>query len=239
MNTVFFRLILAIALLVDIGNSIIIGRLTVNAIGHVRLQIENSNINMLVIYNSYVEVIDLRYCNIGAISFKELTIERFLTLCNKMDFLEVSNSIFEDVECKGDHLDLKEIIKGRNNNSFDPIEFQGRTEDEVFETLGDKQMTESLPAPQKKFEIRDQRRTATRNGPFSIFSGLFPTFSESFSIHRHLLHIHVPIRRPRPPAPALRRNMLRRRAGAGGRETIEKPGVVSLTKSEFLSFTVS
>ena len=39
-----------------------------------------------------------------------------------------------------------------------------------------------------------------------------------------------------PPPPALRRNILRRRVGGGGRGTSEKPGVVSLTKREFLSF---
>ncbi len=64
--------------------------------------------------------------------------------------------------------------------------------------------TESLPAPPKKIEIRDRHRTAARNGPFSIISRLFPTFSESFLIHRHLLPIHVHIRRlpsarARPP----------------------------------------
>ena len=91
-----------------------------------------------------------------------------------------------------------------------------------------------FPHP-KKIEVRDRRRTATRKGPSFIFSGLSPTFRKPFSIHRPSFPFSF---RFGDHPSAHRRNMLQRWADAGGRETIEKHGVVSLTKSKFLSLTM-
>ena len=71
---------------------------------------------------------------------------------------------------------------------------------------------------QTKIKIGDRRRTAGRNRQFPMFFGLFPTFRKPFSIHRQYLPIPSPIRRPRG--------------------TIQKPDVASLTKNEFLSYSL-
>ena len=73
--------------------------------------------------------------------------------------------------------------------------------------------------------------------------GRFPCFQDIFDFPRTIFDPQTIFSHPlaaltisRPPAPSLRRNMLRRREGAGGRGAFEKPVVFFLTKSEFLSY---
>ena len=92
----------------------------------------------------------------------------------------------------------------------------------------------SHPRKKSKSGIGAELRRET--GRFPCFPA-FPQISTNhFQSIDNLFHSLSDLTATRPPAPVLRRNMLRRRTGAGGRETIEKHGVVSLTKSKFLSF---
>ncbi len=92
----------------------------------------------------------------------------------------------------------------------------------------------SHPRKKSKSGIGAELRRET--GRFPCFPA-FPRISANhFQSIDNLFHSLSDLTATRPPAPVLRRNMLRRRTGAGGRETIEKHGVVSLTKSKFLSF---
>ncbi len=92
----------------------------------------------------------------------------------------------------------------------------------------------SHPRKKSKSGIGAELRRET--GRFPCFPA-FPRISTNhFQSIDNLFHSLSDLTATRPPAPVLRRNMLRRRTGAGGRETIEKHGVVSLTKSKFLSF---
>ncbi len=89
---------------------------------------------------------------------------------------------------------------------------------------------------EKKIETGIGAGLRLETGRFPCFSRFFRLPQTMFNSSAIFAHSSSDSTTARPPAPALRRNMLRRRAGAGGRETIEKSGVVSLTKGEFLSF---
>ena len=87
---------------------------------------------------------------------------------------------------------------------------------------------------EKKIETGIGAGLRLETGRLPCFSRFFRLPQTMFNSSAIFAHSSSDSTTARPPA--LRRNMLRRRAGAGGRETIEKSGVVSLTKSEFLSF---
>ena len=83
---------------------------------------------------------------------------------------------------------------------------------------------------EKKIETGIGAGLRPETGRFPCFSRFFRLPQTMFNSSAIFAHSSSDSTTARPPAPALRRNMLRRRAGAGGRETIEKSGVVSLTK---------
>ena len=81
----------------------------------------------------------------------------------------------------------------------------------------------SHPRKKSKSGIGAELRRET--GRFPCFPA-FPRISTNhFQSIDNLFHSLSDLTATRPPAPVLRRNMLRRRTGAGGRETIEKHGV--------------
>ena len=93
--------------------------------------------------------------------------------------------------------------------------------------------TESLPASKKtKSGIGAELRSET--GRFPCFQGCFRIFRTIFKLSAIFPHFISASTIPRPPAPSLRRNMLRRREGAGGRGAFEKPVVFFLTKKQGL-----
>ena len=135
-----------------------------------------------------------------------------------------------------EHLDLWEYAKSRParrrktrispNSSTTTRSFKSRNT-----TIG----VESLTI-RKKSKPGIDAGLRPETARFPCFHALYRLFPNHFQSIDNLFHALSDLTPTRPPAPALRRNMLRRRAGAGGRETIEKLGVVSLTKSKFLSF---
>ena len=98
--------------------------------------------------------------------------------------------------------------------------------------------TESLPI-RKKNRNRDRRRTAARNRPFPMFFAIFPTSANHVQFIGNLCPFQFgfddrPSARARPPP----QHVAGGGAGRGrtGNNRKVRCGVVSLTKSEFLSF---
>ena len=78
--------------------------------------------------------------------------------------------------------------------------------------------TESLPI-RKKIETGIGAGLRPETGRFPCFSRFFRLPQTMFNSSAIFAHSSSDSTTARPPAPALHRNMLRRRAGAGGRET--------------------
>ena len=90
--------------------------------------------------------------------------------------------------------------------------------------------------PQKKSKSGIGTELRFETGRFPCFQGCFRIFRTIFKLSAIFPHFISASTIPRPPAPARISNMLRMRAGAGGRDIYNRTVVVSFTKSEFLSY---